>query len=172
MESNGKCVNRFGERVSYPTGPVIFGEPGTNGQHSFYQLLHQGTDIVPLQFIGFKNNQLDTDVVIQDSTSQQKLCANVAAQIVAFACGKEDENKNKNFEGGRPSSIIIGDQVNPASLGALLAHFENKIMFQGFLWNLNSFDQEGVQLGKVLAKKVLAHETDGALKELSDMLGI
>ena len=103
---------------------------GTNGQHSFYQLLHQGTDIVPLQFIGFKKNQLDTDVVIQDSTSQQKLCANVAAQIVAFACGKEDENKNKNFEGGRPSSIIIGDQVNPASLGALLAHFENKIMFR------------------------------------------
>mgnify|MGYP000214149852 CR=1 FL=1 len=75
MESNGKSVNRFGEPVDYVTGPVIFGEPGTNGQHSFYQLLHQGTDIVPLQFIGFKNNQLDTDVVIQDSTSQQKLCA-------------------------------------------------------------------------------------------------
>ena len=129
MESNGKSVNRFGEPVNYPTGPVIFGEPGTNGQHSFYQLLHQGTDIVPLQFVGFKNNQLDTDVVIQDSTSQQKLCANVAAQIVAFACGKEDENRNKNFEGGRPSSIIIGDQVNPKTLGALLAHFENKIMF-------------------------------------------
>ena len=105
MESNGKSVNRFGEPVDYVTGPVIFGEPGTNGQHSFYQLLHQGTDIVPLQFIGFKNNQLDTDVVIQDSTSQQKLCANVAAQIVAFACGKADDNKNKNFEGGRPSSI-------------------------------------------------------------------
>ena len=142
MESNGKSVNRFGEPVNYPTGPVIFGEPGTNGQHSFYQLLHQGTDIVPLQFVGFKNNQLDTDVVIQDSTSQQKLCANVAAQIVAFACGKEDENRNKNFEGGRPSSIIIGEQVNPKTLGALLAHFENKIMFQGFLWNVNSFDQD------------------------------
>ena len=172
MESNGKSVNRFGEPVNYPTGPVIFGEPGTNGQHSFYQLLHQGTDIVPLQFVGFKNNQLDTDVVIQDSTSQQKLCANVAAQIVAFACGKEDENRNKNFEGGRPSSIIIGDQVNPKTLGALLAHFENKIMFQGFLWNVNSFDQEGVQLGKVLAKRVLAHETDGALKVFSDLLNI
>ena len=172
MESNGKSVNRFGEPVDYVTGPVIFGEPGTNGQHSFYQLLHQGTDIVPLQFIGFKNNQLDTDVVIQDSTSQQKLCANVAAQIVAFACGKADDNKNKNFEGGRPSSIIIGDQVNPASLGALLAHFENKIMFQGFLWNVNSFDQEGVQLGKVLAKRVLAHDTDGALKVYSDLLNI
>ena len=172
MESNGKSVNRFGEPVDYVTGPVIFGEPGTNGQHSFYQLLHQGTDIVPLQFIGFKNNQMDTDVVIQGSTSQQKLCANVAAQIVAFACGKEDDNNNKNFEGGRPSSIIIGEQVNPASLGALLAHFENKVMFQGFLWNLNSFDQEGVQLGKVLAKRVLAHETDGALKVFSDLLNI
>ena len=172
MESNGKSVNRFGELVNYPTGPVIFGEQGTNVQHSFYQLLHQGTDIVPLQFVGFKNNQLDTDVVIQDSTSQQKLCANVAAQIVAFACGKEDENRNKNFEGGRPSSIIIGEQVNPKTLGALLAHFENKIMFQGFLWNVNSFDQEGVQLGKVLAKRVLAHETDGALKVFSDLLNI
>lgn len=172
MESNGKCVNRFGERVSYQTGPVIFGEPGTNGQHSFYQLLHQGTSIVPLQFIGFKNSQIGTDVVIQDSTSQQKLCANVAAQIIAFACGKADENKNKNFEGGRPSSIIIGDQLNPGSLGALLSHFENKVMFQGFVWNVNSFDQEGVQLGKVLAKRVLAHETDGALKMFSDLLNI
>ena len=172
MESNGKSVNRFGEPVSYVTGPVIFGEPGTNGQHSFYQLLHQGTDIVPLQFIGFKNSQCGVDVNIQGSTSQQKLCANVAAQIVAFACGKEDENLNKNFKGGRPSSIIIGEDVSPASLGALLAHFENKIMFQGFLWNLNSFDQEGVQLGKVLAKRVLAHETDGALKVFSDLLNI
>lgn len=172
MESNGKSVNRFGEPVSYVTGPVIFGEPGTNGQHSFYQLLHQGTDIVPLQFIGFRNSQIGTDVDIQGSTSQQKLCANVAAQIVAFACGKSDENKNKNFEGGRPSSIIIGDMLTPESLGALLAHFENKVMFQGFVWNINSFDQEGVQLGKVLAKKVLAHETDGALKVYSDLLNI
>ncbi len=172
MESNGKSVNRFGEPVAYPTGPVIFGEPGTNGQHSFYQLLHQGTNIIPLQFVGFKNNQMGVDVVIQDSTSQQKLCANVAAQIVAFACGKEDENPNKRFEGGRPSSIIIGDQLTPAALGALLSHFENKVMFQGFAWNVNSFDQEGVQLGKVLAKRVLAHETDGALKMYSELLDI
>ena len=171
MESNGKSVNRFGEPVDYPTGPVIFGEPGTNGQHSFYQLLHQGTDIVPLQFVGFKSSQIGTDVVIH-STSQQKLCANVAAQIVAFACGKADENKNKNFEGGRPSSIIIGEALTPEALGALLAHFENKVMFQGFVWNVNSFDQEGVQLGKVLAKRVLAHETDGALKVFSDLLNI
>jgi len=172
MESNGKSVNRFGEKISYVTGPVIFGEPGTNGQHSFYQLLHQGTDIIPLQFIGFRKNQTGTDVNIQGSTSQQKLCANVAAQIMAFACGKKDENSNKNFAGNRPSSIIIGDQLTPEALGALLAHFENKVMFQGFLWNVNSFDQEGVQLGKVLAKRVLAHETDGALKAYSDLLNI
>ncbi len=172
MESNGKSVNRFGEPVSYPTGPVIFGEPGTNGQHSFYQLLHQGTDIIPLQFVGFRKNQMERDVVIQDSTSQQKLCANVAAQIVAFACGKADENRNKNFEGGRPSSIIVGDRLTPEALGALLSHFENKVMYQGFVWNINSFDQEGVQLGKVLAKKVLAHDTEGALKAYSVLLDI
>ena len=172
MESNGKSVNRRGEPVHYPTGPIIFGEPGTNGQHSFYQLLHQGTDIIPLQFIGFVNNQAETDVVIQGSTSQQKLCANVAAQMVAFACGKQDENLNKHFAGNRPSSIIIGEKLTPEALGALLSHFENKVMFQGFLWNLNSFDQEGVQLGKVLAKTVLAHETDGALKAFSDLLKI
>ena len=172
MESNGKSVNRFGEPVNYVTGPVIFGEPGTNGQHSFYQLLHQGTDIVPLQFVGFRNSQMGSDVLIQGSTSQQKLCANVAAQIMAFACGKDDENANKYFPGGRPSSIIIGEQLTPQAVGALLAHFENKVMFQGFAWNLNSFDQEGVQLGKVLAKKVLAHDTDGALKVYSDLLNI
>ena len=172
MESNGKSVNRFGEVLDYPTGPVIFGEPGTNGQHSFYQLLHQGTDIIPLQFIGFRASQLDSDVLIQGTTSQQKLCANVAAQIMAFACGKQDENRNKYFAGNRPSSIIIGDSLTPEALGALLAHFENKVMFQGFLWNLNSFDQEGVQLGKVLAKRVLAHDTDGALKAFSDLLNI
>ena len=172
MESNGKSVNRRGEPVDYPTGPIIFGEPGTNGQHSFYQLLHQGTDIIPLQFIGFVKSQAETDVLIQGSTSQQKLCANVAAQIMAFACGKQDENANKNFAGNRPSSIIIGEQLTPEAVGALLSHFENKVMFQGFLWNLNSFDQEGVQLGKVLAKRVLAHETDGALKAFSDLLKI
>ena len=172
MESNGKSVNRFGEPVNYVTGPIIYGEPGTNGQHSFYQLLHQGTDITPLQFVGFKKSQIETDVTIQGSTSQQKLCANVVAQIMAFACGKDNEDKNKFFAGERPSSIITGEQLTPESLGALLAHFENKVMFQGFVWNINSFDQEGVQLGKVLAKKVLAHETDGALKAYSDLLGI
>lgn len=172
MESNGKSVNRFGEPVDYQTGPVIFGEPGTNGQHSFYQLLHQGTDIVPIQFLGFKQNQMENDVVIENSTSQQKLCANVAAQIMAFACGKDDENRNKYFAGGRPSSIIVGEKLTPESLGAILAHFENKVMYQGFAWNINSFDQEGVQLGKLLAKKVLSKNTDGALTAYSELLGI
>ena len=172
MESNGKSVNRFGEPMNYSTGEVIFGEPGTNGQHSFYQLLHQGTDIVPLQFVGFRKSQNEKDVEVEGSTSQQKLCANVAAQMVAFACGKDDENPAKRFAGERPSSIIIGEQLTPESCGALLAHYENKFMFQGFLWNINSFDQEGVQLGKVLANRVLAHNTDGALKGFSDLLGI
>ena len=171
MESNGKHVNRFGEKLNYVTGPVIFGEPGTNGQHSFYQLLHQGTDIVPLQFIGFKENQAGRDIVIEGSTSQVKLNANLAAQIVAFALGKNDDNPNKEFDGERPSSLIYANRLTPLALGALLAHFENKVMFQGFLWNLNSFDQEGVQLGKVLAKKVLnGCQGDEILKAFADLL--
>ena len=172
MESNGKSVNRFGKPVNYVTGPVIFGEPGTNGQHSFYQLLHQGTDIIPLQFIGFNENQNGNDVVVDGSTSQKKLCANLSAQIVAFACGKDNENPNKYFAGERPSSLIYGNQLTPESLGALLSHFENKIMFQGFIWNLNSFDQEGVQLGKILTKQVLAGDMTGALKEYASIFGL
>lgn len=172
MESNGKSVNRDGKEISYVTGPVIFGEPGTNGQHSFYQLLHQGTNIIPLQFIAFKENQTKKDVVIEDSTSQKKLCANVTAQIIAFACGKKDENPNKSFAGERPSSLIYGDSLTPKTLGALLAHYENKVMFQGFMWNVNSFDQEGVQLGKKLAKTVLAKQYDGALKAFANFFGL
>ncbi|MBR3542163.1 MAG: glucose-6-phosphate isomerase [Treponema sp.] len=172
MESNGKSVNRDGKKIDYVTGPVIFGEPGTNGQHSFYQLLHQGTNVIPLQFIAFKENQAENDVDIQGSTSQQKLCANVTAQIIAFACGKDNENPNKFFAGERPSSLIYGKRLTPKTLGALLAHFENKVMFQGFLWNINSFDQEGVQLGKVLAKTVLAKEYNGALKEYAALLDL
>ncbi len=156
MESNGKQVNRSGHPVNYSTGPVLFGEPGTNGQHSFYQLLHQGTDTVPLQFIGFRQTQRKQDIQIDGSTSLEKLNANLIAQIVAFARGKDDTNANRTFPGNRFSSVIIGDRLTPCTLGALLAHYENKVMFQGFIWNINSFDQEGVQLGKVLAKQVLA----------------
>lgn len=172
MESNGKQVNRFGEPLSYATGPVVFGEPGTNGQHSFYQLLHQGTDIIPLQFIGFLENQTGEDVEVDGSTSQMKLRANLAAQIVAFAKGKDDENPNKRFPGERPSSLISGKQLTPEVLGALLAHFENKIMFQGFTWNVNSFDQEGVQLGKKLTKNVLAGDMDETLAAYAGILGL
>jgi len=173
MESNGKSVDRENKKVKYATGPVIFGEPGTNGQHSFYQHLHQGTDVVPLQFIAFAESQAGNDVVSEGSTSQAKLNANLAAQIVAFAKGSKNENPNKNFAGNRPSSLLINQKLTPEALGALLAHFENKVMFQGLLWNINSFDQEGVQLGKVLTKAVLAKgEMDGALKAYANLLGV
>jgi glucose-6-phosphate isomerase len=168
MESNGKRVNRNGIPVNYSTGPVVFGEPGTNGQHSFYQLLHQGTDTVPLQFVGFTDSQRGEDVSVDGSDSQQKLKANLAAQILSFAKGKAVEpgagglaDRNKEFPGARPSSLIYGKRLDPAVLGALLAHFENKVMFQGFVWNINSFDQEGVQLGKILTRKVLAAKAGG-----------
>ena len=173
MESNGKRVNRNGQSLAYDTGPVVFGEPGTNGQHSFYQLLHQGTSAVPLQFIGFTGSQRGDDITVDGSDSQTKLNANLAAQIVAFAKGQSDSNLNKDFPGGRPSSLIYGKKLTPAVLGSLLAHFENKVMFQGFVWNVNSFDQEGVQLGKILTKKVLAGNSgDGALDAYSAMLGV
>lgn len=172
MESNGKQVNRSGRPVYYHTGPVIFGEPGTNGQHSFYQLLHQGTEEVLLQFIGFRTNQQNIDQAIDGFTSRQKLNANLAAQIVAFARGKKDADPNKNFPGDRPSSLLYGESLTPQSLGALLAHFENKVMFQGFLWNINSFDQEGVQLGKILAKQILAGTDDPLLKSYAKILGM
>jgi len=173
MESNGKRVDRSGRPLPYSTGPVVFGEPGTNGQHSFYQLLHQGTDPVPLQFIGFLKGQTGGDIEVEGSTSRQKLNANLAAQIVAFARGKGDANKNKEFPGGRPSTLIRGERLDPRALGALLAHYENKVMFQGFAWNVNSFDQEGVQLGKLLAKKVLAgSQGDPALAAYARMLGL
>lgn len=173
MESNGKSVNRDGKAVKYPTGPLIFGEPGTNGQHSFYQELHQGTDVTPLQFIGFADNQMGSDVTIEGSTSQSKLKANLAAQIVAFAKGSENENPNKNFAGERPASLLFAAKLTPKVLGALLAHFENKVMFQGLTWNINSFDQEGVQLGKVLTKAVLAKKgMDEALQAFADLLKV
>jgi len=174
MESNGKRVNRDGQPIAYNTGPVVFGEPGTNGQHSFYQMLHQGTSVVPLQFIGFTESQRGANVIVDGSSSQTKLNANLAAQIVAFAKGQSDaSNLNKDFPGGRPSSLIYGQSLTPAVMGSLLAHFENKVMFQGFVWNVNSFDQEGVQLGKILTKKVLAgHSGDAALDAYSKMLGM
>ncbi len=173
MESNGKSVSRSGEPLAYATGPILFGEPGTNGQHSFYQHLHQGTDPVPLQFIGFQESQDDFDLVTEGVTSRTKLAANLAAQIVAFALGKSDANPNKGFAGNRPSSLIYGRQLTPESLGALLAHYENKVMFQGFLWNVNSFDQEGVQLGKVLTSRILKGDgLDPVIAAYAKVLGV
>ncbi|WGK69663.1 glucose-6-phosphate isomerase [Candidatus Haliotispira prima] len=171
MESNGKQVNRSGQSINYMTGPIIFGEPGTNGQHSFYQMLHQGTTPVPLQFIGFSLPQMAGNVEFQGSNSQKKLNANLCAQVAAFALGKEDSNPNKNFPGDRPSSLIYGKQLTPRILGALLAHFENKVMFQGFAWNINSFDQEGVQLGKLLTNNILKGQAGPLLDEYMKLLG-
>ncbi|MEM9423569.1 MAG: glucose-6-phosphate isomerase, partial [Spirochaetota bacterium] len=156
--------------IDYMTGPVIFGEPGTNGQHSFYQMLHQGTTPVPLQFIGFSLPQSSGDLEFQGSSSQTKLNANLCAQIAAFALGKEESNPNKNFPGNRPSSLIYGKQLTPRVLGALLSHFENKVMFQGFAWNINSFDQEGVQLGKLLTETILKGQAGPLLREYMELL--
>ncbi|MGB3209853.1 MAG: glucose-6-phosphate isomerase [Desulforhopalus sp.] len=155
MESNGKSVDRQGKPVACRTGPIVWGEPGTNGQHAFYQLLHQGTEIVPAEFIGFKRSQYDQDMVVQETTSQQKLLANLLAQMVAMAAGQSSGNPNRNFPGNRPSCLLSADKLTPGVMGALLATYEAKIVFQGFAWNINSFDQEGVQLGKVLANKFL-----------------
>jgi len=157
MESNGKSISRIGGKVSYKTGPIVWGEPGTNGQHAFYQLLHQGTVIVPAEFIGFRQSQHEKDLEIKGTTSQQKLVANFLAQALALATGQKHENPNRFFAGNRPSSILLADKLTPYSMGALLAFYEAKIVLQGFVWNINSFDQEGVQLGKVLANRFLEH---------------
>jgi glucose-6-phosphate isomerase len=157
MESNGKSVSRDGAQVSFSTGPIVWGEPGTNGQHAFYQLLHQGTAVVPVEFIGFRQNQYAIDLEIKGTTSQQKLIANLLAQALALATGHKEENPNRFFAGNRPSSILLADKLDPYTMGGLLALYEAKIVMQGFIWNINSFDQEGVQLGKVLANRFLEH---------------
>lgn len=155
MESNGKHVDRFGKQTPFHTGPIIWGEPATNAQHSFFQLIHQGTDIIPLEFIGFKESQYGQDLKVEGTTSQQKLLANLFAQALALAEGRKSENPNKEFQGNRPSSILLGSRLDPYAVGAILAFYEHKVAFQGFMWNINSFDQEGVQLGKVLANRIL-----------------
>lgn len=155
MESNGKHIDKSGQSVDFETGPIIWGEPGTNGQHSFFQLIHQGTAVVPVEFIGFCTSQYGEDITVAGTTSQQKLLANLFAQALALASGKKDSNPNREFSGNRPSRILLGRQLTPYAMGALLAYYENKIAFQGFIWGINSFDQEGVQLGKVLANRVL-----------------
>lgn len=165
MESNGKHIDKTGAVVDFGTGPVIWGEPGTNGQHSFYQLIHQGTDIIPLEFIGFRESQFGHDLEIEHSTSQEKLLSNLFAQSIALATGQKNENPNKMFTGNRPNSVLLSDRLDLATLGALLAFYEHKVAYQGFIWNVNSFDQEGVQLGKVLANKILSIFKGRRMKE-------
>lgn len=155
MESNGKHIDRNGVEVDFETGPIYWGEPGTNAQHSFFQLIHQGTSIIPIEFIGFKRKQGNYDLNYDDTTSQEKLLSNLIAQMIALAIGQKSDNPNKAFEGNRPSHVLFAQKLTPATLGALLAYYEHKTAFQGFIWDINSFDQEGVQLGKVLAKRIL-----------------
>ena len=164
MESNGKSVDKQGNGVSYATGPIEWGEPGTNGQHSFYQLIHQGTHLIPCDFIGC----CKTHNPIGDL--HDKLMANLFAQTEALAFGKTaDECRKegvpeklvpfKTFEGNKPTNTLLCDQLTPETLGALVALYEHKVFTQGVIWNVYSFDQWGVQLGKVLAKGVLADLT-------------
>ncbi len=168
MESNGKQVDQNGNKVTYSTGPIIWGEPGTNGQHAFYQLIHQGTRLIPCDFIApaISHNPI--------SDHHPKLLSNFFAQTEALMNGKSLEDvkvelekqglnaeeiealaPHKVFEGNRPTNSILVKQITPFSLGALVAMYEHKIFAQGIIWNVFSFDQWGVELGKVLAKKIL-----------------
>ena len=167
MESNGKSVDLQGHAVDYATGQVLFGEPGTNGQHSFYQLLHQGTHLIPADFIGVVNECEELN------DHQEALLANLLAQPEALLRGKSSASAAadgmrgtssaealslvpyRTFEGNRPSNLILLDRLDPARLGALIALYEHKVFVQGIIWNINSFDQWGVELGKVLAKDTL-----------------
>ncbi len=155
MESNGKRIDKEGHTVDFWTGPIIWGEPGTNGQHSFYQLIHQGTITVPVEFIGFANSQYGEDNTFKETSSQEKLLSNLFAQSIALAMGQKSDNPNKNFPGNRPNHLILAAKCDPHTIGSLLAYYEHKVAFQGFIWGINSFDQEGVQLGKVLANKII-----------------
>ena len=157
MESNGKSIDRAGRPLTEESGPIVWGEPGTNGQHAFYQLIHQGTTVVPVEFIGFLESQFGEDLAIQGTSSQDKLLANLLAQSLALATGRRQANPNQCFAGNRPNSLLLAPRLTPFTMGALLAIYEAKIVFQGFIWNINSFDQEGVQLGKVLANQLLDH---------------
>jgi len=161
MESNGKHVTLDGTRVDYDTGAVYWGEPGTNGQHSFYQLLHQGTRLIPCDFIGFLHSLNPL------GRHHDLLMANVFAQTEALAFGKSlDEVRaegsgaelapHRVFEGNRPSSTLLAERLTPATLGSLVALYEHSVFTQGVIWDINSFDQWGVELGKVLAKRIAA----------------
>src|SRR5690242_884776 len=161
MESNGKHVTRGGTEVTYSTGPIYWGEPGTNGQHSFYQLIHQGTRLIPCDFIAF------TDTLNPLGRQHDFLLANVFAQTEALAFGKTPEEvkaegtpdalvSHRLFEGNRPSNTILAEQLTPETLGKLVALYEHSVFTQGAIWNIDSFDQWGVELGKVLAQRIIS----------------
>lgn len=157
MESNGKQIDKSGKKVRFSTGPIVWGEPGTSAQHSFYQWIHQGTDTTSLELIGFAKCQYEKDLRIDGTFSQEKLLANLFAQSIGLAQGKKDSNPNKTFPGNRPSRILLAEKLTPETMGSILSYYENKIAFQGFLWDINSFDQEGVQLGKTLANQIIEY---------------
>ena len=171
MESNGKHVTREGEPVHYQTSPIVWGEPGTNGQHSFYQLLHQGTKLVPCDLIGFCRSLNPL------GAHQDTLMANLFAQAEALAFGKTAEQvkaegtpdwlaPHRTFEGNRPSSMILADRLTPETLGKLVALYEHSVFTQGTIWNIDSFDQWGVELGKVLANTIIPELAGAAEPEL------
>ena len=168
MESNGKHVDRNGEKVDYSTGPVIWGEPGTNGQHAFYQLIHQGTHLIPCDFIasaisynpvGDHHLKLLSNFFAQtEALMNGKSLEEVEAEMTLAEHSKDEIKKlapHKVFEGNRPTNSILVKQIDPYTLGALVAMYEHKIFTQGVIWNIYSFDQWGVELGKVLAKGIL-----------------
>jgi glucose-6-phosphate isomerase len=160
MESNGKHVTLDGKQVTYDTGPIFWGEPGTNGQHSFYQLIHQGTRLIPCDFIAFGH------ALTPLGRHHDILLANVFAQAEALAFGKTAEQvkaegtpdwlvPHRVFEGNRPSNVILADRLTPEALGKLVALYEHSVFTQGTIWNINSFDQWGVELGKALAQRII-----------------
>jgi glucose-6-phosphate isomerase len=171
MESNGKHVTIAGEQVDYATGPVYWGEPGTNGQHSFYQLIHQGTLLIPADFIGFLHS------LNPIGPHHDLLTANVFAQTEALAFGKTAEQvraegtadelvAHRVFAGNRPSNTLLLDRLTPFALGTLVALYEHSVFTQGTIWSVNSFDQWGVELGKVLAKTVAGELSSDAEPDL------
>ncbi|MET9976146.1 glucose-6-phosphate isomerase [Streptomyces microflavus] len=177
MESNGKSVDREGDRVEWQTGPVVWGTPGTNGQHAYYQLIHQGTKVIPADFIGFAApvHDLLPGLIAQHDL----LMANFFAQTQALAFGKtpdevraegvpEELVPHKTFRGNHPTTTILADRLTPSVLGQLIALYEHKVFVQGAIWNIDSFDQWGVELGKVLAKKIEPVLTEGTGAEALD----
>ncbi|AWT42447.1 MULTISPECIES: glucose-6-phosphate isomerase [Streptomyces] len=171
MESNGKYVGRDGHEVDWATGPVVWGTPGTNGQHAYYQLLHQGTQLIPADFIGFAEPVAELSEELK--AQHDLLMANFFAQTQALAFGKTPEEvraegvpeelvPHKTFQGNHPTTTILARELTPSVLGQLVALYEHKVFVQGAVWNIDSFDQWGVELGKVLAKRVEPALTEGA----------